>query len=201
MPFINLIQEQRLAIRRDETRARAFLYAFAGVAGVSVLATSGLFIQSESLKAEENRIKVELQKIKPLNEQIAKINDTYSELNPRVKTLQDAQTITQRWNNILTHLTTQTPAKIWLTAVRCQASDPEKPVTISFTGVADAQEPVGEFILRLQNLDDLENVQLRFTQEKIAASFKGTEFQLDTDIKDSVEKKKDEVKKEGEVKS
>ena len=201
MPFINLIQEQRLAIRRDETRARAFLYAFGGVAGLSVLAISGLFIQSEALKADENRLKVELQKIKPMNEQIAKINTTYNDLHPRVTTLQDAQTITHRWDNILTHLTTQTPNKIWLTAVRCTASDPEKPVTISLTGIADAQEPVGEFILRLQNLEDLENIQLRFTQEKIAASFKGTEFQLDTDIKDSAEKKKDDVKKEGEVKS
>lgn len=201
MPFINLIQEQRLAIRRDETRARAFLYAFGAVAGLSVLAISGLFIESEQLKAEENRAKVELQRIKPLNEQIAKINDTYSELHPRVTTLQDAQTITARWDNILTHMTTQTPSKIFLTAVRCQASDPEKPVTISFTGIAESQEPVGEFILRLQNLEDLENIQLRFTQEKLAATFKGTEFQVDTDIKDSVEKKKDEVKKEGEVKS
>jgi len=79
------------------------------------------------------------------------------------------------------------------------ASDPAKPITISLSGVSNAQEPVGDFILRLNNLTDVENVQLKYTEAKNAATYKGIEFQVDADITDSVEKKAS-VKMEGDSK-
>jgi Tfp pilus assembly protein PilN len=199
MPFINLIQEQRLGIRRDEMQARTYLYAFAVIAGISIFSALGFYIDAEATKGEESRLRFQLDEIKPLTAQIDQVNTLDSQLEPRVQILQKAQVITQQWDHLLTHFATQTPDHIWLSGVRCQATDPAKPITVTISGISNAQEPVGDFILRLNNLADVENVQLRFTQEKNAATYKGIEFQVDADIKDSIEKKPD-VKQEGDPK-
>jgi Tfp pilus assembly protein PilN len=198
MPFINLIQEQRLALRRDEMRARTFLYAFVAVGGLSLVATGSLFAETALANRHAEDLQQQIDKIKPIKTEIDKVNGEFAQLNPRVETLQQAQQITAHWTNILAHLNSQTPQKVWLTGIKCNAGDPMKPVTMTISGIGDKQEPIGDFILRLQNCDDLENTQLRFTQEKTAATFKGTEFQVDSDIKDSTDKKP-EVKKEGEA--
>jgi len=95
MPLINLIQEQRLAIRRDEMRARTYLYAFAVIAGVSIFSALGFYIDTESTRGEESRLRFELQEIKPLTAQIDEVTNLDSQLEPRVETLQKAQQITQ----------------------------------------------------------------------------------------------------------
>lgn len=197
MPLINLIQEQRLAIRRDETRARSYFFAFVGLGVLSVGGYLATLLETDHLGVEEMQIKAQIQKIKPLIAQIDANDEKYSELSPRVKTLEDAQLFTARWDRILNHLSTQTPPHTWLTAVRCTAADPDKPISVAFIGMAEAQEPIGEFILRLQNSQDLENTQLKYTQEKMVNQSKGIEFEIDSDVAGSAEVK-DAVKKEAQ---
>jgi len=197
MPLINLIQEQRLAAKRDETRARSYFFGFVGIGILSVGGYLTLLLQTELLQGQEMKMRAEIQKVKPLLAQKDANDKQFQELSPRVKTLEDAQLITARWDRLLTHLSKQTPAHTWVTGMRCTASDPEKPITVSFVGVGTSQVPVGEFILRLQNSTDLENVQLKYTQDKIINLEHAVEFEIDADIAGSVDKK-DTVKKEAQ---
>lgn len=181
MPLINLIQEQRLAARKNEQRARGFFLAFA-VTFVGTVGAYGLvFIQSESLKSEAARLRNQIQTNEPLVAEIDKNEAELSKLSPRLKTLEDAQLISERWNRILKHVATQTPANTWLTALRASGGDATKPIAISLIGMGPSQDPIGEFILRMQNSTDLQNVTLKYTQEKLAVA-KAIEFEVTADI-------------------
>lgn len=187
MPFINLIQEQRLAARRDERRTRSAFIAFIGVSSLTTLGYLGLLLETESLDSKERTLTAQLQRLKPLMSQIDANEKKFTELGPRIKTLGDAREYTARWDRVLRHLSHQTPAHTWLTAVRCVGADPQKPVSVSVFGMATSQEPIGEFILRLQNSTDLEKVQLKYTQEKAINNAKGIEFEIDADLANSID--------------
>jgi len=197
MPFINLIQEQRLAIRRAERKARSFFYAFAAIGVVSGGSYLTLLAETQIQRSKQTHYKEQIATITPLLAEIKANEDSYSELSPRVKTLGDAAGYTARWDRILAHLATQTPPHTWLTAIRGVAADPTKPVTVMFVGVADGQPPIGEFMMRLQNAPDLESVNLKYTQEKLVNQQKGTEFEVDADLAGSAEQVV-ALKKEGQ---
>jgi Tfp pilus assembly protein PilN len=200
MPHINLIQEQRLAVLANERKARSYFAVFAGVLAVSGL-TYGFFGMETIIVARQAAaIEAQNKRNAPLAKQIEENGKQLAELTPRLATLEDAAAITDRWDHILTHLAVQTPQSSWLTGVRCQGSDPAKPIQVTFLGIATGQTPIGEFILRLQNLKDLENVSLRFTNEKLISTTTGIEFQIDSDLFGTAEKKvksvtEEEVKK------
>jgi Tfp pilus assembly protein PilN len=189
MPYINLIQEQRLARKRNESKTRTFTFVFLGAAVAAVLGFGFFYLQSALLHAEKTRLEAQLARNAPLIAQIAEYQEQYAEIAPRLKTLEDAQTVSARWGRIMTHVSLQTPKPAWLTAIRVQANDPAKPIGLSFVGVAPAQEPISEFILRMQNSKDLENVNLKFTQEKLINTFKAVEFEVTADIVGTTEAK------------
>ena len=200
MPYINLIQEQRLATQAGERKSRSFFLVF-----VSVLAVSGAaygFLSVETLLVSRQAANVEAQnkKNEPIQKQIDANGDQLAELTPRMKTLEDAQIATDRWNRILNHLAVQTPQAAWLTGIRCQGSDPTKPIQVSFLAIATGQSPIGEFMLRTQNLKDLENVNLRFTNEKLISTAKGIEFQIDAELAGTAEQKVKTEEQQGESK-
>ncbi|MEA2552503.1 MAG: hypothetical protein QOJ65_679 [Fimbriimonadaceae bacterium] len=127
----------------------------------------------------ESALQAQIERAKPLIAQTEDNQRQQAKLTPRLKTLENAQGETTRWERVLSYLTTQTPPQAWLTSVRCASADPKKPVSITFQGVAMSQVPVGELILRLQNSTDLGSVSLRYTQEKLIQQSKTTEFQVD----------------------
>ncbi|MFI5384911.1 MAG: PilN domain-containing protein [Fimbriimonadales bacterium] len=195
MPYVNLIQEQRQAAQANERQAKSFFFLFVGV-----LVTSGIVYGLTSMDAmfvsrQAHTVQEQNKKNAPIVKRIDQNALDLAALTPRLKTLEDAAVITSRWDRILTHLTTQTPPSAWLTGVRCSAADPTKSIQVSFAGVAAAQSPIGEFILRLQNLKDLDNVNLKFTNEKVVATSRAVEFQVDADLAGTAEQK---VKKEAE---
>lgn len=200
MPLINLIQEQRLARKRNEARARSFFLVFVGSAVASVGGFGVFWLQTESAAREKSQLEAQLQKNAPLVKQIEEYQKQYAEVSPRLKTLEDAQTVSGRWGRILTHIAKQTPSPTWLTAMRVMASDSAKPINLSLIGVAPNQEPISEFILRMQNSKDLENVNLKFTQEKMLNLVKAVEFEVTADIVGTAEAKPKEEKDEGEKK-
>jgi Tfp pilus assembly protein PilN len=197
MPLINLIQEQRLARKRNEARARSFFLVFVGSAVASVGGFGFFWLQSEGLSREKSQLEAQLQKNAPLVKQIEEYKTQYAELSPRLKTLEDAQIVSGRWGRIMTHIATQTPSPTWLTAMRVQGSDATKPINLSLVGVAPGQEPISEFILRLQNSSDLQNVNLKFSQEKMLQFTKAVEFEVTADIVGTAEAKPKEEKEEG----
>lgn len=197
MPYINLIQEQRLAAQANERKARSFFFAFIGTLVVSACTYGYLTMEGVFIGRQAAAVEAENKKNEPLVKQIEENGKLLAELTPKLKTLEDAKIVTDRWNRIMNHLSVQTPADAWLTGIKCATTDPTKPIQISFSGVSMAQSPVGEFILRLQNLKDLDNVNLRFTNEKLISETKAIEFQVDADLVGTAEQK---VKTEGEAK-
>lgn len=189
MPYINLIQEERLIAKQLEKRTRLFQGTFAG----SLALTMGIFglfmVRAESLSGEEAALKEQSRKAQPLLEQIAANKRDLQELEPRLQTLEDARTMTGKWGTVLDYITTQTPNQTWLTALRASVTDLTKPVSVAFAGLSDRQELVGEYILRLQSCKDLENVQLRFTAEKPVANARAIEFEVNADLAGTAQKK------------
>ena len=201
MPLINLIQEQRLARKRNEARARSFFLVFVGSAVASVGGFGFFWLQSEGLAREKTQLEAQIHKSAPLVKQIDEYKAKYAELSPRLKTLEDAQIVSSRWGRIMTHMSRQTPKPTWLTAMRVQSSDATKPINLSVIGVAPGQEPISEFILRLQNCTDLENVTLKYSQEKMMQFTKAVEFEVTADIVGTADAKPKEETLDGEVKS
>lgn len=199
MPFINLIQEQRLVAQANERKSRSFFLTFVGVLTASGLAVSFLTMETIIAGRQASGVEAQNKKNAPLVSQIDQNAKALAELTPRVKTLEDAQVITSRWSRILEHLAVQTPHSTWLTTMRCLGSDPTKPIQISFAGIATAQSPIGEFIMRMQNLADLDNVNLKFTNEKLIANKTGIEFQVDADLVGTTEQQVKREDKEGEA--
>ncbi|MBS1720707.1 MAG: PilN domain-containing protein [Armatimonadetes bacterium] len=189
MPLINLIQEQRQIVRREEQRARSFAMMFGASLVGSFLLFGFFFLETESLKGEQSKLQAELQRLKPVMEQIDDNNKALADMQPRVKTLEDAQAMTGRWGRILQHVAVQTPTPVWLTTVRAIGADPFKPISVSFAGMSATNAPIGEFMQRLQNSDDLEAVSLKYTQEKLAANLHGLEFEISAEITGTAEEK------------
>jgi Tfp pilus assembly protein PilN len=194
MPLINLIEEQRLAVRKAERAARLAFFGFVGSTMLGVVAIGFLVFQSERLKSQESELRAQIVRVKPILAQIEANKADIAAMNPRLETLEGAQQITDRWARILAHLTVQTPDSTWLTSLRSTAADPAKPIEVSLAGLSTHQEPVGEFILRLQGCEDLDTVTLKYTQEKVEQSGKAVEFEIGAGIAGTLE----EVKREGE---
>jgi len=189
MPFINLIQEQRSGIRQQERRARAFFFAFGTVTCLSVLSFGFLLLQTEQSQSEINRLQREFQKLEPVVKQTEANDAELRDLAPKLTTLENAQAATERWGRILDHLSRNIPQGMWLTNLRCVAIDPTKPIQLTMTGLTSSQDSVGDLILRLQSCKDLQNVLLKFTQEKMVENSKAVEFEVGADIVGTEEKK------------
>lgn len=187
MPLINLIQEQRLTTRRLERKTRAFFLAFVATSVGSAGAFGLVSFAVENLRTEEARLNNQLRKNEPLVVKIEENAKEVGKLEPRLKTLEDAQLVTARWGRLLQHVSTQTPSETWLTALRAVGSDPAKPISISFVGVSTSQAAIGEFMQRLQNSADLENVNLKYSQEKLATNVRAVEFEIAADVAGTAE--------------
>lgn len=194
MPYINLIEEQRITIRANERKARLSL--FGGVGAFCFLGLYGfsLGISALHVKGETNKMRVEKQKLAPMQRQITDDQTIMAGLEPRIGTLEKAQTLCTRWADVLNHLATNTPSDVWLTGIQSVGTDPTKPITSTISGGATSQAPVSEFIFRLENSPDLANINLRYTQEKSNAKERTTEFQVDTNVIGTEERKADKDK-------
>lgn len=194
MPLINLIQEQRALARKTEAKARLLFFGFVGVGAVSFVSFGYFLFQTDSLMREEASLLAQTQKMQPIITKIEADERAFSLMQPRLRTLEDAIRSTDKWTGILNHLLVQTPQNTWLTGIRTTGADPTKPISVSFLGLSAKQQLVGEFIMRLQNCSNLENVSLKYTQEKIVDRGTGIEFEISADVYGTVEEKPKEEK-------
>lgn len=189
MPLINLIQDQRLAAKKKEGQARAYFLAFASISVLSVFGFGFLFLETESVSREVNDLKKKTARTEPIVRQIKANDMSLRNLTPRLTTLEDATTSTQRWNRILDHLARNTPRDVYLTNIRCTASDPTKPVQLNLTGICPSQDSAADFLIRLQTSADLTNATLKMTQEKMVDTQRAIEFEISADLSGTEEKK------------
>jgi Tfp pilus assembly protein PilN len=183
MPTINLIHEQREAYRRRVKASRAWFLAFLGTTAATGGITAFLLIASMALTGEANRLQAQAEELEPLRQQIAKNEDEFGKLRPRLATLNEARTETEKWTRILEHMSYVIPTNTWLTGVRSTPnSEEDAPIEFALTGMSNEQQTVGEFMLRLQALADLTNIRLRYSEEKKTQFGDGLEFQIVCDV-------------------
>ena len=190
MPTINLIESQILSKRREESNLRISKFTLIGASSVIGLSYFVLVAQGVGLNGQQHEIEAKLKKLKPIQEQIDANKKEESELDPKLKTLVSARVLTNRWANLMEHLSVNTPENVWLTSFKSTGYDAEKPIHITFDGVGKTQTDVSEMMMRTQNARDLEAVNLVTTQEKLFEKVTGIEFEMGGDIVDTAEKKK-----------
>lgn len=178
MPLINLIESDLIVAKKAAQQLRlsqASLIASACVVGLAYVFVLG---QGAMLAAEEQSLQSKLKKLKPLIKSIEEHKRTVSDLEPRLKTLEDARELTNRWGRLLNHVSVNTPQDIYLTAIRSDASQPDQPIKVTFVGTGKSQSDASEFVLRCQNSQDLESVNLIGSQEKLLRQVSAIEFEI-----------------------
>ncbi len=201
MPLVNLIQEQRLAVRQREQQTRVLFLGILGIAALSFLTAGYFTFDSIRLKAQAANIEQKIEELKPVTAELAMVEDQITQLTPRMKTLEDAQHNTQQWMDVLGYLTTNTPDTVLLNGLKTSQSDSADPIQVSLTGLSKTQEAVGAFILRIEASPEMEQTMLRYTQERSSGSgadgAKATQFEVVTSLAGTGEKPK-AVNEEGE---
>lgn len=185
MALINLIAQERARIRQLEGRSRLVGLAGIGVVMLALLTYGGMALYVASLEQQAKDLQAEMTRLEPV---IRELNDTQRKikaLEPQLKTLQSARNDTSRWQRVMAHLSRNTPVSLWVTGIRTgERPNNKTPLTVSISGTADSQERVGELMLRLNNCEDLEKVELRFTQEKMINAFtRGVDFEVVASLK------------------
>jgi Tfp pilus assembly protein PilN len=182
MPYINLIQEQRLARRQGERRARLLFGTFLIVLLVAVGAFGYLFFEDQVARRHLASFRKKVAQIQPILDEIEQNQKLLAAMGPRLTTLEQAQESTQRWQRVLDHLSRYMPETMWLTNMKADDKDAAKPVGLGLTGLSPSQDDVGDLLLRLQACTDLKNVTLKYTTERIQGEGKGIEFNVDAEI-------------------
>lgn len=193
MPLVNLIQEQRMTIRQREQQVRMLLLGVLGIGAVSFLTAGYFTFEAVRYNLNSDALVAQKEKLKPLIQDLDSKEHMIAAMAPRVTTLATAQQKTAQWYSILTHLTTNTPEGIWLTEVKCSQPAPDKPTEVSISGLSTTQESVGIFIMRLEASPELENVQLKYTQEKQGQNTRSTQFELSAILVDKDKKEEGPV--------
>jgi Tfp pilus assembly protein PilN len=178
MPTINLIYEQRFQKRQREQRSRMLVLGTVGAAAMIFLVCGYFVFETARYTIQSNQLEARRQELKPLMAEVDANKAELAQLQPRLKTLETALKDTERWSRLMNHLAANTPDGIWLTNIRCQNPDPTKGTMVQFTGNSVNQDLVGAFILRMDASEDLENVELKFTQERIIEGGKAIEFEI-----------------------
>ncbi len=197
MPFVNLIQEQRLEAQARERTLKTGLSVTMAI-GVICLCSTGFFMfDSIRLNLLAGSLEQKKAQLEPMMKELEANKTELSKLEPRLQTLTSATTFSKSWNRILEHLATNTPDEAWLSAVKTFQSDPKTPIEVTFNGVSTTQETVGQFMLNLQASEDLENVNLKYTQPKMVEGGKQQfEFEITASIKGSGQAEDEDAPKE-----
>lgn len=184
MPLVNLIEEQRIQVKQGESRARILLVA-SGILGCICFIAGGLFgLQAIVMNAMSNDLEQKEEQMKPYTDELEQNGQLYAELSPRLDTLEKAQTKTLQWRVVLDYMTKNTPNGLYLTGIRCQKPALDQPVLITMVGNAQSQEAVSALLLRLELQPDLEQPNLRFTQEKRTELGDAVEFEVVASLRD-----------------
>ena len=178
MPFINLIESDLIVAKNaaQQMRLSQIALILAGsVVGIAYLIVLG---QGVALAADEQSVQVKLKKLKPIIKAIDEHKRVIADLAPRLETLTDARDLTNRWGRLLNHIAVNTPPDVYLTAIRADSSQPEQPIKVTFVGTGKSQSDASQFVLRCQNSQDLEGVNLVQSQEKLLRKMSAIEFEI-----------------------
>lgn len=191
MPLINLIHEQRLLVRQREQKIRILLLASVATGAFAFLATGFYLFNTARYQVMIGALEAKKATLEPLSKQLKSNERDQSVMEPKLTTLTDATKATEKWNRLMTHLTTNVPRTLWLTSIRTnQSTNPDEGTTVTFGGYSLNHDDIGEFLLRLEACEDLEGVNLKFSQERIVEKANFLEFEISATLQGSRASKK-----------
>ena len=127
MPQINLIESQILSTKRSERQLQISKFTFITTIAVFASAHFVMIAEAAGLNGQQNDVESNLKKLKPFQDQIDANKKEENNLEPRLKTLNGARDLTNRWARVMEHLSKNMPNEVWLTSFKSIATDPEKP--------------------------------------------------------------------------
>jgi len=190
MPLINLIQEQRSLVLRKEREARILVITTIAIGALCFLTSAAFVLETGRAGLEGIALQQRKKRLEPLLSQLDANTVTISQLDPRLKSLQSAVTDSQKWERILGHLKVNTPSGIYLNGIKCSSSDPTLGTVVQFTGASRSLDEIGGYVMRLELSPDLEDVAMKFAQEKVTSDKqKALEFEINATMTGTKEKK------------
>jgi Tfp pilus assembly protein PilN len=185
MAVINLIAQEQQIRRQLERKTRLLGFGWLSVAGVIGAGWASLLLYGSSLNAQRAQVEAQLTELRPTLQQLRQTQAQLTALQPLVETLQNAQKDTRRWLQLFQHFSQHTPQGCYLTGAELgKRADPKKPMEITLKGIAENQQIVGEFMLRLNQHPELEKVRLDYSQERaLSEAVSAVEFQVTAQVK------------------
>lgn len=194
MAVINLIAQEQQLKRAAERKTRMLGMGWLLTAALIGAGWGGLLMYGGALTLQRARVEEQLVKLRPTVQQLKQVQVELSALQPLVSTLQNARKDTGRWQQLFHHFSQHTPDGCFLTGAELgKRSDPKKPLEITLKGIAENQQRIGEFMLRLNQHPELEQIRLDYSQErKLNEQTTAVEFQITAYIKGTAQPEKQE---------
>ncbi len=185
MAVINLIAQEQQLRRVAERKTRLMGLGWVLIAALIGAGWAGLLLYASALTMQRARVEEQMVKLRPTVQQLRQFQAELGALQPLVETLQNARKDTGRWQQLFQHFSQHTPNGCFLTGAELgKRADPKKPLEITLKGVAENQQLVGEFMLRLNQHPELEQVRLDYSQERtLTEQQSAVEFQVTAQIK------------------
>lgn len=185
MAVINLIAQEKQLRRVAERKVRLVGMSWLLVAVLIGLGWGGLLLYAGTILQQQAEVDAQMAELRPTLQQLQQVQTELNTLRPLVETLRNAHKDTKRWQQLFQHLSQHTPEGCFLTGAELgKRNDPKRPLEITLKGIAQTQQLVGEFMLRLNQHPELEQVRLDYSQERaLSEQTTAVEFQITAHIK------------------
>lgn len=185
MAVINLIAQEKQLRRIAERKVRVAGMSWLLVAVLIGLGWGGLLLHASTILQQQAEVNAQMTKLRPTLQQLQQVQNELNTLRPLVETLRNAHKDTKRWQQLFQHLSQHVPDGCFLTGAELgKRTDPKRPLEITLKGIAQTQQLVGEFMLRLNQHPELEQVRLDYSQERaLSEQTTAVEFQITAHIK------------------
>lgn len=183
MPSINMIAPRRAEKRRFERDMRRLVIVIIVELVVAVGLGGWMCTRYFTTRAQVDELTAQLAKLEPVVKEIEQYDKATAKLKPKLDLLNQAKDDTMRWFNTLDRLTQCVPSSAWLTQINTGRDRDGSSLTISLNGMSATQANVGEAMLRLHTIPELENVSLHYTQERVNRTGSAFEFEIGANMK------------------
>jgi Tfp pilus assembly protein PilN len=184
MPSINMIAPRRAEKRRMERDMRRLVLVIVGELVCAVALGGWVCTKVVTTHQQIRAYNAQLAQLEPKVKEIEENENATKALKPKMDLLNAAKDGTMRWYNTLDRLTQTMPQSTYLTKL-CTTAKTEKggPIAFDMTGVSVSQARIGEAMLRLAQIPELEKVDLHFTQSANIGKADAIEFEIGATMK------------------
>lgn len=182
MVSINMIAARRAERLRLSQATRILSFGVCAALGL-LLCVSGVMVgRVVAVGVATRHVEAELVKLQPTIERINAIDRERLLLQPQITVLDDAVTNTMRWHRVMADLQRSIPPQTWLTNLSVERQQ-EGQERVRLSGVTVSQKLVGEAMLRLNQNQLYNGIDLHYTQSGKVGERTTVEFELAAHLK------------------